>query len=75
MLSFVAPFNHIAEKARYKSRSNIPDVLVFAKSDESIMNAVDYTAKLVKNGIKAQFSDLSDENEARAFAEKLRIKK
>ena len=72
---FAININHIAEKARYKSRGNIPEVLVFAKSDDSIMDAVEYTAKLVKNGIKAQFSDLSDENEARIFAENLGIKK
>ncbi len=72
---FAISINRIAEKARYKSRSNIPEVLVYAKSDDNIMKAVDYTAKLVKQGIKAQFSDLSDENEAREFAEKLGIKK
>ena len=72
---FAININHIAEKARYKSRSNIPEVLVFAKSDENIINAVEYTAKLVKEGVKAQFSDLSDENEARKFAERLGIKK
>ena len=38
------------------------------------MKAVEYTAKLVKEGVKAQFSDLSDEKEAREFAEKLGIK-
>lgn len=72
---FAININHIAEKARYKSRSNIPEVLVFAKSDESVMEAVEYTAKLVKDGVKAQFSDLSDKNEAREFAERLGIKK
>ena len=72
---FAININHIAEKARYKSRSNIPEVLVFAKSDDSIMQAVEYTYKLVKEGIKAQFSDLSDEKEAREFAKKLGIKK
>lgn len=71
---FAININHIAEKARYKSRKNLPEVLVFAKSDESVMKAVEYTAKLVKEGVKAQFSDLSDEKEAREFAEKLGIK-
>lgn len=71
---FAININHIAEKARYKSRKNLPEVLVFAKSDASVMKAVEYTAKLVKEGVKAQFSDLSDENEAREFAEKLGIK-
>lgn len=72
---FAFSINRIAEKARYKSRSNIPEMLVYAKSDDNIMKAVEYTAELVKQGIKAQFSDLSDENEAREFAEKLGIKK
>lgn len=72
---FAISINHIAEKARYKSRSNIPEVLVFAETDESIMKAVEYTKRLVKDGVKAQFSDLSDEKEAREFAEKLGIKK
>lgn len=72
---FAISINRIAEKARYKSRSNIPEMLVYAKSDDNIMKAVEYTAELVKHGIKAQFSDLSDENEAREFAEKLGIKK
>ncbi|MBQ7504146.1 MAG: ATP phosphoribosyltransferase regulatory subunit [Ruminococcus sp.] len=71
---FAININHIAEKARYKSRKNLPEVLVFAKSDDSVMKAVEYTAKLVKEGVKAQFSDLSDEKEAREFAEKLGIK-
>ena len=71
---FAININHIAEKARYKSRKNLPEVLVFAKSDDSVMQAVEYTAKLVKEGVKAQFSDLSDEKEAREFAEKLGIK-
>ena len=71
---FAININHIAEKARYKSRNNLPEVLVFAKSNESVMKAVEYTAKLVKEGVKAQFSDLSDEKEAREFAEKLGIK-
>ena len=72
---FAININHIAEKARYKSRSNIPEVLVIAKTDDSVIKAVEYTAKLVKEGVRAQFSDLSDENEAREFAEKLGIKK
>ncbi|MBR1731722.1 MAG: ATP phosphoribosyltransferase regulatory subunit, partial [Ruminococcus sp.] len=72
---FAININHIAEKARYKSRSNIPEVLVFAKSDESVMDAVEYTKKLVRDGVKAQFSDLSDEKEAREFADRLGIKK
>ena len=71
---FAININHIAEKARYKSKKNLPEVLVFAKSDDSVMKAVEYTAKLVKEGKKAQFSDLSDEKEAREFAEKLGIK-
>ena len=71
---FAININHIAEKARYNSRKNLPEVLVFAKSDDSVMKAVEYTSKLVKEGVKAQFSDLTDEKEAREFAEKLGIK-
>ena len=42
---------------------------------EDIMDAIAYTEKLVESGIRAQFSDLSDEKGAREFAEKLGIKK
>ncbi len=72
---FAININHLAEEARYRSKSNIPEVLVFAKNDKDIMDAIAYTADLVKNGVRAQFSDLSDEDEAREFAEKLGIKK
>ena len=72
---FAVNINHLAEEARYRSKSNIPEVLVFAEKDEDIMDAIAYTEKLVESGIRAQFSDLSDENEAREFAEKLGIKK
>lgn len=72
---FAININHLAEKAKYRSKSNIPEVLVFAKNDKDIMKAISYTAELVKSGVRAQFSDLSDENEAREFAEKLGIKK
>lgn len=72
---FAINVNHLAEKARYRSKSNLPEVLVFAKTDDDIMEAISYTEKLVNDGVKAQFSDLSDENEARIFAEKLGIKK
>lgn len=72
---FAVNINHLAEKARYRSKSNIPEVLVFAKNDSDIMKAIAYTEDLVKNGVKAQFSDLSDEDEAREFASKLGIKK
>ena len=72
---FAININHIAERAKYTSKKNIPEVLVFAKTDEDIMDAIEYTSKLVKQGVKAQFSDLSDEKEARAFAERLKIKK
>jgi ATP phosphoribosyltransferase regulatory subunit len=72
---FAVNINHLAEKARYRSKSNIPEVLVFAKNDEDIMKAIAYTENLVKKGVKAQFSDLSDEKEAREFASKLGINK
>lgn len=72
---FAVNINHLAEKARYSSKSNIPEVLVFAKNDDDIMKAIAYTEDLVKNGVKAQFSDLSDEKEAREFALKLGINK
>ena len=72
---FAININHIAERAKYTSKKNIPEVLVFAKTDEDIMDAIEYTSKLVKQGVKAQSSDLSDEKEARAFAERLKIKK
>lgn len=72
---FAVNINHLAEKARYSSKSNIPEVLVFAKNDDDIMKAIVYTEDLVKNGVKAQFSDLSDEKEAREFALKLGINK
>lgn len=72
---FAVNINHLAEEAKYRSKSNLPEVLVFAKSDDDIMNAILYTEELVKDGVKAQFSDLSDEEEARKFAEKLGIKK
>ncbi|MCH5304420.1 MAG: ATP phosphoribosyltransferase regulatory subunit [Ruminococcus sp.] len=72
---FAININHLAEEARCYSESNIPEVLVFARNDSDIMKAIEYTAKLVKEGTRAQFSDLSDENEARKFAENLGIKK
>lgn len=72
---FAIDINYIAEQAKYRSKSNIPEVLVFARDESDIMNAIEYTAKLVESGVKAQFSDLSDEKEARAFADKLGIKK
>ncbi len=72
---FAININHLAEQARYYSKSNIPEVLVFAKNDCDIMKAIKYTSKLVEQGTKAQFSDLFDEDEARKFAEKLGIKK
>lgn len=72
---FAININYIAERARDTSKSNIPEVLVFAKNDSDIMNAIAYTSELVRNGVKAQFSDLSDEQEAREFAEKLGIEK
>ena len=72
---FAVNINHLAEEARYRSKSNIPEVLVFAEKDEDIMDAIAYTEKLVESGIRAQFSDLSDEKGAREFAEKLGIKK
>ncbi|MGN0489156.1 MAG: ATP phosphoribosyltransferase regulatory subunit [Ruminococcus sp.] len=70
---FAININHIAEQARDKEKTNIPDVLVFAKNDCDIMKAISYTNELVNKGIKAQFSDLSDESEARKFAQKLGI--
>jgi hypothetical protein len=39
------------------------------------MEAISYTQRLVKSGVRAQFSDLSDEKEAREFASKLGINK
>ncbi len=71
---FAIYINHIAEQARGLSRSRVPEVLVFARDDKDIMNAILYTETLIKNGVKAQFSDLSDENQAREFAKKLGIK-
>ena len=50
-------------------------MLVFAADDRNIMKAIKYTNELVKQGVKAQFSDLSDEGEAREFAKKLGITK
>lgn len=72
---FAVNITHLAEEARYRSKSNIPEVLVFAENDDNIMKAIAYTEELVKSGVRAQFSDLSDEKEAREFAEKLKIKK
>ena len=72
---FAININYIAEQARYTSRSNIPEVLVFAGKDADIMPAINYTADLVRDGVRAQFSDLSDEGEAREFADRLGIKK
>ncbi len=70
---FAININHIAEQAKDKEKTNIPDVLVFAKNDCDIMKAISYTNELVNKGIKAQFSDLSDESDAREFAQKLGI--
>lgn len=72
---FAIDINHIAQQARNNEKSNVPEVLVFAKSDKDIMKAISYTNSLVQKGIKAQFSDLSDETEAREFAKKLGINK
>ncbi len=72
---FAININDIAEQARYTEKSNIPEVLVFAGDDKDIMKAIAYTEQLVKSGVKAQFSDLGDEAEAREFARRLGIKK
>jgi ATP phosphoribosyltransferase regulatory subunit len=72
---FAIDINYIAEQARDKAKNNIPDVLVFAKNDCDIMKAISYTNDLVKKGVKAQFSDLSEEAEARKFAKSLGIAK
>lgn len=72
---FAIDINYIAEKAKYRSKSNIPEVLVYARDEDEIMDAIEYTSELVKSGVKAQFSVLSDVDEARTFAEKLGIKK
>ncbi len=72
---FAIDINYIAEKAKYRSKSNIPDVLVYARNEEDIMDAIAYTSKLVESGVKAQFSDLPDEAQAREFAAGLGIKK
>lgn len=72
---FAVSINYLAEKARSNASSNIPQVLVFAKNDADIMKAISYTNSLVEKGIKAQFSDLADEAEARKFALDLGIEK
>lgn len=72
---FAININYLAEKARNNATTNMPEVLVFAKTDKDIMKAISYTDSLVKNGVKAQFSDLSDEAEARKFALDLGIEK
>lgn len=72
---FAIDIDHIAERARNSKKPNVPDVLVFAADDSNIMKAIKYTNELVKQGVKAQFSDLSDEDEAREFAKKLGITK
>lgn len=72
---FAINIDFLAQKARNEAKSNIPDVLVFAKNDSDIMKAILYTDSLVKQGIKAQFSDLSDEQQARKFALDLGIEK
>ena len=72
---FAINVNFIAEKSKHSPKKNIAEVLVFAKSDETIMDAITYTSQLVKSGVKAQFSILSDEKEAREFAERLKIKR
>lgn len=72
---FAININYLAEKAKSEAVSNIPEVLVFAKGDKDIMKAISYTNSLVEKGIKAQFSDLSDEQEARNFALNLGIEK
>ena len=72
---FAIDIDHIAERARNSKKPNVPDVLVFAADDRNIMKAIKYTNELVQQGVKAQFSDLSDEGEAREFAKKLGITK
>lgn len=72
---FAIYINYIAEKARYKSKGNVADVLIFAKEDKDIMSAIAYTEELVSSGVKAQFCVLSDEAQARDFANRLGIKK
>lgn len=71
---FAVNINHLALRERNNAKPNIPQVLVFAENDSDIMNAISYTEKLVSQGIKAQFCDLENESEARAFANKLGIK-
>lgn len=73
-LGFAININYIAEQARNSTDKNIPDVLVFAKTDSDIMPAIKHTSELVRRGVRAQFSDLSDESQAREFAAKLGIK-
>ena len=72
---FAINIDYLAEQARYTSKSNIPEVLVYAKNDSDIIDAIKRTSELVKSGVKAQFSDLSDEKEAREFAQRLGIAK
>ena len=72
---FAINVSFIAEKSKHSPKKNIAEVLVFAKSDETIMDAITYTSQLVKSGVKAQCSILSDEKEAREFAERLKIKR
>jgi len=72
---FAVNINYLAEKARENASANIPEVLVYAKNDCDIMKAISYTNSLVNTGIKAQFSDIADEAEARKFALNLGIKK
>ena len=72
---FAININHLAEEARYHSKSNIPEVLVFAKTTRILWRLLLIPRRLVKSGVRAQFSDLSDEKEARQFASKLGINK
>lgn len=71
---FAINVNYLADEARQFVTTNTPDVLVVAKTNNNIIEAISYTNQLVKQGVKAQFSVISNENEAIEFADKIGIK-
>ncbi len=70
---FAVNIDYLANEARHSVTTNVPDVLVVAKTEDNTMKAISVTKELVAKGIKAQFSVVNTEQEARIYAEKLGI--